>query len=38
MPSAILETLSHQNFEDMRYGHDPNFKFTLGRAIYKAVL
>lgn len=38
MPSAILETLSHQNFEDMRFGHDPNFKFTLGRAIYKAVL
>ena len=38
MPSAILETLSHQNFEDMRYGHDPNFKFTLARAIYKAVL
>ena len=38
MPSAILETLSHQNFEDMRFGHDPNFKFTLARAIYKAVL
>ena len=38
MPSAILETLSHQNFEDMRYGHDPNFKFTLARAIYKAAL
>ena len=38
MPSAILETLSHQNFEDMRFGHDPNFKFVLGRAIYKAVL
>ena len=38
MPSAILETLSHQNFEDMRFGHDPNFKFTLARAIYKAAL
>jgi hypothetical protein len=38
MPSAILETLSHQNFEDMRFGHDPNFKFILARAIYKAVL
>ncbi|MCR4764713.1 MAG: xanthan lyase [Bacteroidaceae bacterium] len=38
MPSAILETLSHQNFEDMRFGHDPNFKFVLARAIYKAAL
>lgn len=38
VPSAILETLSHQNFEDMRFGHDPNFKFTLARAIYKAIL
>ncbi len=38
VPSAIVEMLSHQNFADMRYGHDPNFKFTVGRAIYKAVL
>ena len=38
VPSAILETMSHQNFNDMRYGHDPNFKFTLARAIYKSVL
>lgn len=22
----------------MKLGHDPNFKFTVGRAIYKAVL
>ncbi len=38
VPSAIIEILSHQNFADMRYGHDPNFKFLVSRAIYKAVL
>ena len=38
IPSAILETLSHQNFPDMRLGHDPNFKFTLARAVYKSIL
>lgn len=37
-PSAIVELLSHQNFADMQLGHDPNFKFTVGRAIYKGVL
>ena len=38
IPSAILETLSHQNFPDMRLGHDPNFKFALARAVYKSIL
>lgn len=38
VPSAILETMSHQNFPDMRYGQDPNFKFTLARSIYKTIL
>lgn len=38
VPSAIIETLSHQNFGDMLLGHDPNFKFTLARAIYKTIL
>lgn len=38
VPSTIIELLSHQNFADMRLGHDPNFKFTVGRAIYKAVV
>lgn len=37
-PSAIVELLSHQNFADMRLGHDPNFKFVVGRALYKAIL
>ena len=38
VPSAILETMSHQNFADMRMGQDPNFRFDLARSIYKAVL
>jgi len=38
VPSVILEFLSHQNFSDMILGHDPNFKFTVGRSIYKSIL
>lgn len=38
VPSSILEMLSHQNFTDMKFGHDPNFKFTLARSIYKSIL
>lgn len=38
VPSIILEFLSHQNFADMALGHDPNFKFTVGRSIYKSIL
>ncbi len=38
VPSAILETLAHENFIDMCYGHDPNFRFTLARSIYKTIL
>lgn len=38
VPAAIIETLSHQNFKDMTYALDPNFRFTLARAIYKAML
>lgn len=38
IPSAILEMLSHENFKDMKYALDPNFKFTLSRAVYKSVL
>ena len=38
VPSAILELLSHQNFADMRYGHDPLFKFALARSVYKTIL
>lgn len=38
VPSAIIETLSHQNFADMRMAHDPDFKFTLARSLYKTIL
>lgn len=38
VPSTIVEILSHQNFADMRMGHDPNFKFAVGRSIYKGIL
>ena len=38
VPSAILETLSHQNFTDMCYGLDPNFRFQLARSVYKTLL
>lgn len=37
-PTMLLELLSHQNFADMRYGHDPRFKFAVARAIYKGIL
>ncbi len=38
IPAAILEMFSHENLSDMLYGHDPNFKFTLSRSVYKSVV
>lgn len=38
VPSAILETMSHQNFPDMVKGQDPNFRFSMARSIYKTIL
>ena len=37
VPSILLELLSHQNYADMRLALDPRFRFTVSRAIYKAV-
>ncbi len=37
VPTMLLELLSHQNFADMKYGLDPEFRFTVSRAIYKAM-
>ena len=37
IPAVILEMFSHQNWYDMRYAHDPNFKFALARSIYKGI-
>lgn len=38
VPSLIFESLSHQNYMDMVYGHNPDFKFALARAVYKSLL
>jgi hypothetical protein len=38
VPSCILEMFSHQNFSDMCYAHDPNFKFNFARSVYKTLL
>ncbi len=37
-PAMILELLSHQNFQDMKFGLDPQFRFDVSRAIYKSML
>lgn len=38
VPTLLLESMSHQNFTDMRYGLDPRFKFIMSRAVYKGIL
>ncbi len=38
VPGMLLELLSHQNFADMRYGLDPQFRFAASRAVYKGIL
>ena len=38
IPAMILEILSHQNFDDMQYGLDPTFRFTVSRGVYKGIL
>lgn len=38
VPSMILETLSHQNFADLKLGYEPDFKFTVARSVYKSIL
>lgn len=38
VPCMLLESMSHQNFTDMRWGLDPRFKFAMSRAIYKGML
>ena len=38
VPAMLLEFMSHQNFADMKYGLDPQFRFDVSRAIYKGML
>ena len=38
VPALLMELLSHQNFADMKYGLDPQFRFDVSRAIYKGIV
>ena len=38
VPSAIIETLSHQSFPDMKLAQNPMAKFTIARSLYKTIL
>ena len=38
VPAVLLELFSHQNFTDMVYVHDPKFKMSLARSIYKGIV
>lgn len=38
VPSMILELLSHQNFKDMKFAHNPMFRFEVARSVYKSLL
>lgn len=38
VPTLLFESLSHQNFQDMKYGLDPHFRFIFARAVYKGIL
>ena len=37
-PGVLLELLSHQNFLDMQFMQDPQFRLDVSRAIYKSIL
>lgn len=37
VPAMILELLGHQNYLDMQYGLNPEFKFKVARAVYKGI-
>ncbi len=38
VPSAIIETMSHQSFPDMKIGEHPYGKFMVARSLYKTIL
>uniref|UniRef100_UPI00321734F3 golvesin C-terminal-like domain-containing protein n=1 Tax=uncultured Draconibacterium sp. TaxID=1573823 RepID=UPI00321734F3 len=38
VPTMLLELLSHQNLNDVKYVLHPKFKFDVSRAIYKGML
>ncbi|MDX1284832.1 MAG: fibronectin type III domain-containing protein, partial [Draconibacterium sp.] len=38
VPTMMLELLSHQNLNDVKYLLQPKFKFDVSRAVYKGIL
>ncbi len=38
VPSVLIELLAHQNFLDMTFAQDPEFRFGVARAMYKGIL
>lgn len=38
VPATLLELLSHQNFVDVKFMNDPQYRFDVSRSIYKAML
>jgi N-acetylmuramoyl-L-alanine amidase len=38
VPCVLIEALSHQNYDDVKFALDPRFRSTWGRAIYKGML
>ncbi|MHB1687625.1 MAG: golvesin C-terminal-like domain-containing protein [Ignavibacteriaceae bacterium] len=38
VPSVLIELLAHQNFLDMKFAKDPEFRFDVARSMYKGIL
>lgn len=38
VPATLLELLSHQNFVDVKFMNDPQYRFDVSRSIYKAMV
>jgi fibronectin type III domain protein len=38
VPAALLELFSHQNLLDVKFYHDPQYRFDVSRSIYKSML
>lgn len=37
-PTSLIELFSHQNFNDMKFGLSPQYRFTAARAMYKGII
>ncbi len=38
VPATLLELLSHQNLQDVKFMNDPQYRFDVSRSIYKSML